>query len=76
MDLSRECPVDSTNETTRRRFQQSWPIADYYVNIRWIWVKHMVRSLIRSEADDDDGSGGGGSANGGEQFSFQIVDDP
>ncbi|CAJ1953949.1 unnamed protein product [Cylindrotheca closterium] len=46
MDVSVECPRDSSNETTLERFRQSWPIADFYVRIPWLWVRYMAMSLI------------------------------
>mmetsp|Transcript_32298 Transcript_32298/g.78569 ORF Transcript_32298/g.78569 Transcript_32298/m.78569 type:complete len:403 (-) Transcript_32298:43-1251(-) len=48
MDVSVECVRDSTNETILERFRQSWPVAEYYVRIPWLWVRYMSKSLIPS----------------------------
>lgn len=63
MDLSVQCPRNDLNDTVRERFYQSWPIADYYVRIPWLWVRYMAKSLIRLDEE-------------GHSFSFHIVEDP
>ena len=65
MDLSVACVRDSKNDTLQKRFQQSWPIADYYVKLPWPWVRHMAKSLIRLD------NGGAGHL-----FAFQTVRSP
>eukprot|EP00980_Cylindrotheca_fusiformis_P013861 scaffold3596_cov126-Cylindrotheca_fusiformis.AAC.19 len=63
MDLSVQCPRNSLNDTVRQRFYQSWPIADYYVRIPWLWVRNMARSQIRLNEE-------------GYLFEFHVVEDP
>ncbi|KAL3929311.1 MAG: hypothetical protein SGBAC_012270 [Bacillariaceae sp.] len=48
MDASVECIRDASNETILERFRQSWPVAEYYVQIPWLWVRYMAKSLIPS----------------------------
>lgn len=48
MDVSVVCPRDSSNETTLARFRQSWPVAEYYVQIPWLWIRYMAKSSIRT----------------------------
>jgi hypothetical protein len=47
MDLSRGCDRDSYNESLRKRFYQAWPVADYYVRIPWLWIRHMVKARVQ-----------------------------
>jgi hypothetical protein len=63
MDVSVQCPRNSLNDTIRRNFYKSWPVAEYYVQIPWLWVRYMAKSLIRLGEE-------------GYSFTFHIVEDP
>lgn len=34
------------SERTRRLYEKSWGLADYYIRINWKWVRHFGRSLV------------------------------